>query len=343
VTLVRPELLGLSLVAALLLALAIVAGWWRLRRLERLLGGAASWRLLPAGALRFPVARLLTAVAAAVALGIAAAEPERPAEEPPPPTAPLDLAIAVDASLSMGAADALPSRILRAQEVVVELADAFPGARLVLVVFADWPYTLVPPTDDPGVVRWFAESLQADLVVDRDQGTALAAAIEHASEALAARPRSPDEDARRVVLLVSDGGAHDESDTVLAAARAAADDGIEVWTAGLGTTRGIELETETGPVLDATGAPVITQLDERLLVDVAAAGGGSYEDVGGERGLRSLIAGLQEANPAVAPNRREAPDAALLLALLALALVLGEGALDGRRRVRHAARTGEAW
>jgi Ca-activated chloride channel family protein len=342
-TFARPELLGLSVVAALLLALAIIAGWWRLRRLERLLGDTASWRLLPAGALRFPVARLGAAVAAAGALGLAAAEPRGRTEDPPPAATPLDLAVAVDVSLSMGASDAAPSRILRAREVVAELADAFPGARLVLVVFADWPYTLVPPTDDPGVVRWFAESLQADLVVDRDQGTALAAAIEHASEALAARPRGPDQGARRVVLVVTDGGAHDDSDAVLEAARTAADDGVEIWTAGLGTTRGIELETETGPVLDATGAPVLTQLDERLLVDVAAAGGGAYEDVGGERGLRSLIARLQDVNASVASDGREPPDATLLLALLALALILGEGALDGRRSVRHAARTGEAW
>ena len=339
-TLLRPELLGISVAAALLLALAVLAGWWRLRRLERRLGGAASGRLLPAGALRFPAARLATAVAAAGALGLAAAEPEDRTEEPPPAARPLDLAVAVDVSLSMGASDAAPSRILRAQEVVADLADAFPGARLVLVVFADWPYTLGPPTDDPGLVRWFAESLQADLVVDRDQGTALAAAIEHAGEALAARPR---EGARRVVLLVSDGGAHEESDAELEAARAAAADGMEVWTAGLGTTRGVELETETGPVLDATGAPVLTRLDERLLVDVAAAGGGTYEDVGSERGLRSLVARLQGENASVAPTARESPDVTLLLALLGLALILGEGALDGRRSVRHAARTGEAW
>jgi Ca-activated chloride channel family protein len=286
---------------------------------------------------------LSAAVAAVVALGLAAAGPEQPAEEPPPAAPPLDLAVAVDVSLSMGASDAVPSRILRARRVVAELADAFPAARLVLVVFADWPYTLVPPTDDPGVIRWFAESLQADLVVDRDQGTALAAAIEHASEALAARPRSPGQGARRVVLLVSDGDAHDESDTVLEAARAAADDGMEVWTAGLGTTRGIELETETGPVLDATGAPVLTRLDQQLLVDIAAAGGGAYEDVGGERGLRSLIAQLQAADASVASTAREPLDVTLLLCLLGLALILGEGALDGRRSVRHAARTGEAW
>jgi Ca-activated chloride channel family protein len=340
VTLARPDLLALAGVAAILLSLAIAAQWWRLERLQRLLGETAAERLLPGGAGRFPAARLGAAVLAAAALGLAAAEPRGEAPEPLPPAAPLDLAVAVDVSLSMGAADAGQSRILRAQEVVAALADAFPEARLVLVVFADWPYTLVPPTDDPDVVRWFAGALQADLVVGRDQGTTLAAAIDHAREALASRPR---EGARRVVLLVSDGGAHDESDTVVEAARAAASEGVEVWTAGLGTTRGVELETATGPVLDPSGAPVLARLDERLLADVAQEGGGAYEDVSGERGLRVLVERLQEAEAALPADGREPPDATLLLAMLGLGLILLEGALDGRRGVRRAARTGDAW
>jgi hypothetical protein len=130
---------------------------------------------------------------------------------------------------------------------------------------------------------------------------------------------------------------------VLEASRAAARDGVEVWTAGLGSARGVELEAETGPVLDPTGAPVLTRLDDRLLADVAAAGGGAYEDVGDDRGVRSLIARLRDADAEASAEEREAPDAALVLALLALALILGEGALDGRRGVRRAARTGEAW
>lgn len=339
-TYAHPNLLVLAPLGALLLALALTAQSWRVRRLERLLGRRASARLLFGSAPRFPAIRLLCALAAAIALGLAAAEPERRAGEPPPPSMPLDLAIAVDVSLSMGAGDARPSRILRAREVVTALADALPDSRLVLVVFADWPYTLVPATDDPELVRWFAGSLQADLVVDRDQGTALSTAIEHARAALAGRSR---DGARRVVLLVSDGGAHDESNAVLEAARAAASDGVEVWTAGLGSARGIELETTTGPVLDPTGAPVLTRLDDRLLVDLAAAGGGAYEDVGDERGVRSLIARLRVADAEPSTERREPPDATLLLALLALALIFAEGALDGRRGVRHAARTGEAW
>ena len=339
-TLAHPSLLVLAPLGALLVVLAIATQWWRVRRLERLLGARASVRLLPDVAQRFPAGRLLCALAVAAALGLAVAGPEPRAVESAPPAAPLDLAIAVDVSLSMGARDASPSRILRAREVVAALADALPASRLVLVVFADWPYTLVPVTDDPELVRWFAGSLQADLVVDRDQGTALSTAIEHASEALGGRPR---EGARRVVLLVSDGGAHDESDTVLEAARAAARDGVEVWTAGLGSTRGVELESETGPVLDPSGTPVLTQLDDRLLADIALAGGGTYEDVGDERGVRSLIAHLRDGDVDVSAEESAAPDAALLLALLALALILGEGALDGRRGLRRAARTGEAW
>jgi Ca-activated chloride channel family protein len=339
VTLARPDLLWIVPLAAALLALALTAQGWRVRRLERLLG-AASARLLPSRALRFPLGRALLALAAATTLGIAAAEPRRDIIVPPSPPAPLDLAVAVDVSLSMGASDAPPTRILRAQEVVEALADALPAARTVLVVFADWPYTLVPATDDPGVVRYFAEALRSDLVVERDQGTSMTAAIEHAAAALDARPR---EGARRVILLVSDGGAHDDAGSVIDAARAAARGGVEVWTGGLGTTRGIELETETGPVLDPDGAPVLTRLDDRLLMEVAAAGGGTYEDVGDERGLRALVARLQGADAGLPGEGRPQPDATFVLALLALLAILAEGALDGLGSTRRAARTGEAW
>jgi Ca-activated chloride channel family protein len=338
-TLTRPELLPLAAVAAALLTLALFVQWRRRRRLMGFLGGAALGRLLPEGALRFPLARAACLLIAAAALGIAAAEPQ-PEVEPPPPPAPLDLAIAVDVSLSMGAADVDPSRIARARTVVARLADAFPGARLVLVVFADWPYLLVPATDDTRVVHYFAEALSADLVVDRDQGTALSAAIDQARAALAARPRAG---ARRVVLLVSDGGAHEEIATVVEAARAAARDGVEVWTAGLGSARGTQLETVTGPVVDPSGAPVITRLEEPLLVEVAEAGGGSYEHVGDEGGLRALVAGLLGGQVGAASARRSPPDATLLLALLALTVLVGEGFLDGARSPRRAARTGEAW
>ena len=331
-TLAHPELLPLLPLALALVAGAIVLQWRRNARLGRAFTPAALRRLFPIDVRRFPAARLACVVVAVSAVVLAATGVMPRSPEPPAPPAPLDLAIAVDVSASMAARDAEPSRVERARQVVARVTEALPGARIVLVVFADWPYTLVPPTDDARVVRYFAEALQADLVLERDQGTSLAAALAHAHSALDSRPRAG---ARRAVLVVSDGGAHDDEAAVVAAASEVAAAGIEVWTAGLGSERGAEMETGTGPVLDASGAPVLVRLDEGLLRRVADMANGRYERVDDDRGLRALVTGLQGSTDAPAPTRGEPLDATLLLTLLALPLMLLEGALDsGRGRPR---------
>ncbi len=337
----RPELLSFAPLAVALLSLAVVLQWKRGHRLERAFDGAALFRLFPSRARRFPAARLacLVLAATAIALGAVGLVPRAP--EPAPPPVALDLAVAVDVSASMGATDTDPSRVARAREVVAGLSEALPGVRTVLVVYADWPYTLVPPTDDPSVVRYFADALAADLVLDRDQGTSLSAAVAHAREALASRPR---DGARRVIVVVTDGGAHDDASAVLAEAAEATEDGVEIWTAGLGSPRGAELESPTGPLLDMAGMPVVTRLDEELLRQVASAGRGRYERVDDERGRRALVNGLQGAAGAPASDGPVPRDVTVFLALLALPLLLLEGVLDsGRRAARAPSDRGVSW
>lgn len=328
-TLVRPDLLPLLPLTLGLVALAVILQWRRLLRLESAYTATALRRLFPLDVRRLPVARLLclALAAAAIALGAVGLEPS-PADPPPPP-APLDLAIAVDVSASMGARDIAPGRVARARQVVSSVARALPEARIALILFADWPYTLVPATDDPRVVTYFAESLAADLVLDRDQGTSLAEVLTHARDALDSRPRAG---ARRAILVVSDGGAHDDEASVLATANDAAAGGVQVWAAGLGTPRGGELESATGPVLDAAGAPVVVRLGEDLLRRLAAAGGGRYERVGDDDGLRSLLTGLRGDSVGGAVERSLPRDSTLLLTLLALPLLLLDGAWDSGRR-----------
>jgi Ca-activated chloride channel family protein len=334
VTLTRPELLPLLPLALALLALAVAVQLRRRRRLARHFSAEALGRLFPERALRFPAWRLVCLALSTTGLVLAATGvAPRPAEPLPAPV-PLDLAIAVDVSASMGARDGAPTRIARARAVVAGLAAELGGARTVLVIFASWPYTLVPPSDDPAVVRYFADALAVDVVLERDQGTSLAAALAHARAALASRPRPG---ARRAILVLSDGGAHDAVADILAEAAAAAADGVEVWTAGLGSARGAELVSISGPVLDATGVPVVASLDEDLLRRVAAAGGGRYEHVGDERGQRAIVAGLQESAGSTA-TRPVSLDATVLLALFALPLLLLEGALDGGRASHPRAR-----
>lgn len=336
----RPELLLLGPVTALLLSLALALQWRRLARLGRRYGGPASLRLVPRSLQGFPTGRMFCLVLGSFALGAAAAGPRAPTPDPTPPAPPLDIAVAVDVSRSMSATDVDPSRLERARQVVEQLSEELSSARIVLILFADWPYTLVPPTDDPAVVRYFAHSLDTDLVLDRDQGTSLAAAFAHARTALDERPRP---DARRAILVLSDGGAHESLSDVLDAAASASRSGVGVWVAGLGTYDGAPLTTASGPFVDESGRPVVARLEEDLLREVARVGGGEYHDVGTDSGSQALVAGLQryEENPRSEDGR--APDPVSWLTLLSIPLLLMEGGLDaGRRLSTRSRRRGNA-
>jgi Ca-activated chloride channel family protein len=309
------------------LAITLGAHWRRLRRLEQGFTSAAFRRLLPAGLGRFPSARFLCLVGGGLALGLAAAGPawtlpegdERP---------PLDVAIAVDLSLSMSATDAAPSRIARAREIIAQLSEELPSVRFSLVVFAGWPYTLLPPTDDASLVRYFAQSLDVGLVPPFNNGTALAEALETSRYALESRPS---EDARQVVLLITDGGG-EANEAALDNAAWLQEGGFEVWVAGLGSDTGTPLFVEGAPLLNE-GAPVVASLNEPLLRDIAAAGGGRYVDVTRDDGFEALLADLRDASGDTEGPPPPPVDAAFLLVLLAIPLFLWEAAADlGRSR-----------
>lgn len=332
-TLARADLLGVGLLVALLLALALGAQSRRLERLRRALGRGAE-RMLPPAPGR-GAARLACTLLASGALALAAAGPSPRTPDEPAPPAPIDAMVVVDVSLSMTAADVGPSRLERARTAIAEIADALPQARIGLVVFADWPYTLLPPTDDLDVVRWFARALEAEAVPARHQGTTLALAIAEAQRALDARPLA---ESRRAVIILSDGDAHDGAEAAVDAARTAAAAGITVWTGGLGTVRGAELGSAVEPVVDLRGARVASSLDEDLLRTVASAGGGRFEDVSTMGRAGELAAALG----ATASEAPPPPDPVLWLTLLALPLLLWDGALDRgrglpRRRPHRAA------
>ena len=202
-----------------------------------------------------------------------------------------------------------------------------PEERLGLAVFADWPYPLLPMTDDPALVRFFAEPLTPDLIVQRDQGTSLASVIAHAREMLEARHRP---EAQQVILLITDGEGHENETEVLDVASAAAAAGVRVWTAGVGTSGGSQLATldpDPLPVLGDDGEPVVSRLNEGLLRRIASAGEGGYRNVSGGIGLRSLLGVFRRANTESTPGG-EAVGAALWLILLAIPLLFVEGRMD---------------
>jgi len=332
----RPELLAVAPLAAILFAFTVGAHWRRLRRLATAYELPALRRLLPTSPGRFPTQRFLSLVGAGALLGFAAAGPVLWDPQPPDPVPPLDVAIAVDLSLSMNAegetgnAGDPGSRIERAREAINRLTEELPSVRFSLVVFAGWPYVLVPPTDDPDVIRYFVDSLQPEVVQEGDWGNSLGSTLEFAGRTLETRPS---EDGRQAILVISDGDVYEDEDVLVRGAADAAARGFEVWMAGVGSEEGSPIAIAGEPVLDPVGRPVRTSQNAELLSAMAEAGQGRYEDITEDEGLDALVDDLRD----LSGDSREGPaepfDTTALFALLAIPLLLWESVVDARRGV----------
>ena len=325
-TFARPVLLLLLPVVVGLTAFALARTARRLRRLaDGFGGGEAAGRLTTRELVNSPRRRLWILVLAVVVMVLVAAGVRFGPGVSLNASRPLDVVVALDISASMGARDVPGGRMTRAREMVYSLLDVLPGERVGLVVFADWPHTLTPITDDQQVVRFFADSLAEDFLGERDQGTRLSAAIGEAHRQLDAR-REPGRE--RVILLVTDGEAHEDEFAVADSAARVAGGDVSIWVAGIGTADGVVVVDGAGaPVTGEDGGPVVTRLNERLLHGVARAGGGGYLNASGDRG-RAELADRFRRVPEDGEGSGGAGDPATWLTLLALLLVAADGLMD---------------
>lgn len=185
----------------------------------------------------------------------------------------VDVIIAVDTSLSMLTEDVKPNRLAQARAAVTGFLDLLHGDRVGLVAFSGAAYVACPLTLDYGAAALFVEVLDPDLVPVR--GTAIAEAIQVAQRAFPAGERR-----HRVLVLITDGEDH-EGD-VEAAARAAAGDGVVIYTVGVGSPAGepIPLRNARGDVTgykeDREARKVTSRLNEAALESIAAGTGGRY-------------------------------------------------------------------
>jgi Ca-activated chloride channel family protein len=124
----------------------------------------------------------------------------------------LNLVIAVDISRSMLAEDVAPSRLERAKRQARRLVYDLVGDRVGLVAFAGQSFVLSPLTVDGGALHLLIDALDPDLT--SAQGTELAALLSQGRELLFAG----DPVADRVLVVFTDGEAHDSLAAILAAA-----------------------------------------------------------------------------------------------------------------------------
>ena len=195
----------------------------------------------------------------------------RPRATVPLPSDQSTVILLLDVSGSMDAVDVQPTRLAAAQAA----ANAFleqvpPSLRVGVVSFSDRPQVLARPTSDRTAVRDALASLRAA------GGTAIGEAIEASLEPGRAAPsgRAPaaQDDAPRVLLLLSDGantaGAIQPQDAAGHALRL----GVPIYTIALGTPEGVIETREVGGAVGRVAVPP----DEPTLQQIAEITGGQF-------------------------------------------------------------------
>lgn len=192
----------------------------------------------------------------------------------------IELVVALDVSNSMMAEDIKPNRLDHAKNEIERLLNKLSGDKVGLVVFAGSALLLSPMTNDYGALKLFLESASPNSVTT--QGTDFKAAIETSLNAMKRGGLDSDEQIRitKILLIVTDG----ESTTsdAIESARKAQNEGMRVFTLGLGTRAGApiperdEFGNLKGYKKDKSGQTVLSTAKEEALSEISQAGGGAY-------------------------------------------------------------------
>lgn len=189
-----------------------------------------------------------------------------------------EVIIALDVSNSMLAEDIKPSRMERAKQMISRMVDEMNNDKIGLIVFAGDAYTQIPITDDYPSVKMFLATTGPDMI--SKQGTAIGAAIELAIKSFPSDEKTLDEGEvlkNKAIVVITDGENHE--DDAIAAAAAANEKGIKVFTVGLGNPAGVPIPVSPGSSAkrrNKDGTVVVSKLNEKLLVDIAREGEGAY-------------------------------------------------------------------
>ena len=202
-----------------------------------------------------------------------------------------EIMIALDVSNSMLAQDYYPNRLERAKLAISRLVDKLHGDRIGLIVFAGQSFVQLPITTDYVSAKIFLNTIGTESVPV--QGTALGDAISTAIKSFSSEAQMQQDN--KAIILITDGENHE--DDPVEAAKMAAEVGIRVFCIGVGSPEGKPIPYgENGDLMkDKDGNIVVTKLDEKILEEVAIAGGGAYIRAGNtEFGLNPIIDELKQ-------------------------------------------------
>lgn len=186
----------------------------------------------------------------------------------------VDVVFALDVSKSMLAEDIAPNRLEKAKQIISKIIDKLGSDRVGIIIYAGNAYPLLPITTDHGAAKMFLQNANPDMV--SSQGTAINEALN-----LAKTYYNNDEQTNRFLIIISDGEDHQEETKQVA--QNIANEGVKVYTIGVGTEQGGQIPMKINGSLigykkDRKGETVITKRKPEVLQGIADASNGNYID-----------------------------------------------------------------
>lgn len=268
----NPQYLWLLWIVPLLVLLYLWAAYHRRRRLARFGNLSTLEELMPDVSSGRVALKFILFTLAVACLIFAAARPQFGSKLREEKAEGIEMMLVVDVSNSMLAEDFAPNRLERTKYAINKLFEGMRQDRVGLVVFAGEPKVQLPITSDYRMAKAFARRIDPSLVTV--QGTAVGRALEQALLSFSSGTADEEGNASRVIVLITDGENHE--DDAVAVAKRAAEQGVRIYTIGIGTPEGAPISIGGDFIRDERGEMVVSKLNEEMLTEIANLTGGLY-------------------------------------------------------------------
>ncbi|MDH5598249.1 MAG: VWA domain-containing protein [Cyclobacteriaceae bacterium] len=186
-----------------------------------------------------------------------------------------DIMIAVDLSQSMNAFDIQPTRLEKLKFELKKIIGAFDSDRIGLIIFSSEAFMQCPLTYDHNTLNMFVEILHTGLVPNA--GTDFSPPLELALEKLNEDENLVTQQTSKAIILISDG--EDFGEKTSETLKQIEEQGIKLFTLGIGTQTGSRIKTDRGFKLDHENNEVVTKLNPEALMKLADETGGTYFEI----------------------------------------------------------------
>ena len=198
----------------------------------------------------------------------------------------VDIMVALDVSGSMATLDFQPdNRLIAAKREAQRFIEERKNDRIGLVIFAGQSFTQCPLTVDHKAILTLLDQIQLGTMQD---GTAIGLGLGNAVNRL-----KNSEAKSKVIILLTDGVNNAGEIDPLTAADLAKQLKIKVYTIGVGREGTAYLPVQD-PAFGTRLLKVETQIDEKMLDQIARRTGGQYFRAQDERGLRDIFHAIDQ-------------------------------------------------